>query len=203
MIAAKKPNAARNIAATEIDEGPDPEQAQRHDRLRDARLDPDEDDAEHEADQDQAADRGIGPFAGLLVGEADEERRDGQGEDGRAEVVDVARRVRPADGRQEAPQDDTSETRPIGMLTKKIQCQPTVSVMNPPMAGPMSDDSAEDRPEEAQVLAALGRRVEVGDDREGDREDGAAAEALEAAEQDELPHLLAEAGTGPSRSGTG
>ena len=51
---------------------------------------------------------------------------------------------------------------------------------------------AEDRPEEAEVLAALGGRVEVRDDRERDREDGAAAEALEAAEQDELPHLLAE-----------
>ena len=92
----------------------------------------------------------------------------------------------------------TSETRPIGTLTKKIQCQPNVSVMNPPMPGPDERRQAEDGPEQAEVLAPLGRRVEVRDDREGDREDGAAAQALEAAEQDELPHLLAEPGQRPS-----
>ena len=31
----------------------------------------------------------------------------------------------------------TRMTRPSGMFTKKIQCQPTVSVSRPPMAGPM------------------------------------------------------------------
>ena len=75
--------------------------------------------------------------------------------------------------------------------------------MNPPMPGTEQRRQAEHGAEEAQVLAALGRRVEVGDDRQRDREDRAAAEALEAAEQDELPHLLAQAGTAPTRPGTG
>ena len=88
----------------------------------------------------------------------------------------------------------TSDTSPIGTLTKKIQCQ--LKRVGDEAAEARTDQrrDAEDGPEEAQVLAALGRRVQVGDDRERDREDGAAAEALEAAEQDELPHLLAEAG---------
>ena len=51
----------------------------------------------------------------------------------------------------------------------------------------------EHRPEQPEVLAALGRRVQVGDHRERHREDRPTAEALQAAEQDELPHLLAEA----------
>ena len=104
---------------------------------------------------------------------------------------------RPASGRLIAGSSRhrmNSEISPIGMLMKKIQCQPNVSVMNPPMAGPDERRQAEHGAEQAEVLAALGRRVEVGDHRERDREDGAAAEALEAAEQDELPHLLAEAG---------
>jgi hypothetical protein len=48
--------------------------------------------------------------------------------------------------------------------------------------------------EQALVLAAFGRREEVADHREGDREERAGADALEAAEGDELPHRLAETG---------
>ena len=61
--------------------------------------------------------------------------------------------------------------------------------------------SAEDGAEQALVLAALGGREEVADDRQRDREDGAGAEALDAAEGDELPHLLARGRTAsePSR----
>ena len=51
---------------------------------------------------------------------------------------------------------------------------------------------AEDGAEEALVLAALGRREQVADDRERDREERAGAEALDAAEQDQLPHVLAD-----------
>ena len=84
---------------------------------------------------------------------------------------------------------------------------------DPVPAEDVRDDAADGRPdegrqpehgpEEPEVLAALGRRVKVRDDRERDREDGAAAEALQAAEEDELPHRLAEAAQRPTRSGTG
>ncbi len=43
----------------------------------------------------------------------------------------------------------TSETRPIGTLTKKIQCQLNLSVMNPPMPGPSNDDSPNIAPNRA------------------------------------------------------
>jgi hypothetical protein len=46
----------------------------------------------------------------------------------------------------------------------------------------------EHRPEEALVLAAFGRREHVADDRERDREQRTGAEALDAAEQDQLLH---------------
>ena len=52
---------------------------------------------------------------------------------------------------------------------------------------------AEHGAEEALVLAALRRREDVGDDGQRDREQRAGAEALEAAEGEELPHLLAQA----------
>ncbi len=51
----------------------------------------------------------------------------------------------------------------------------------------------EDPTEQPLVLASLARAEEVADDGERDREDGAGAKALDAAEQDELPHLLAQA----------
>ena len=154
----------------------------------------DEDGAERQADQDQPADRGVGPVAGLLVGEADEERRDGEGEDGRAHVVDVASRLpgrRTAGSRRHIT---TSETSPIGTLTKKIQCQVNWSVMKPPMPGPTSDDSPKTAPKRPRYLPRSAGRVQVRDDRQRDREDRAAAQPLHAAEQDQLPHLLAESG---------
>ena len=40
----------------------------------------------------------------------------------------------------------TRVTIPIGMLTKKIQCQPTVSVRMPPVNGPTSIATAKTAP---------------------------------------------------------
>ena len=48
--------------------------------------------------------------------------------------------------------------------------------------------------EHARYLEAGRLFEQVADDRQGDREEGAGAKALDAAEQDQLPHLLAEAG---------
>ena len=61
-------------------------------------------------------------------------------------------------------------------------------------SGSDQEGNPEHRSEEALVLAAFGRSEEVADHREGDREEGAGSEALDAAEQDQLPHLLAQAG---------
>src|SRR5450759_4329415 len=53
---------------------------------------------------------------------------------------------------------------------------------------------AEHRAEQALVLAALGRGEQVADDGEADREQGAGAEALDAPKDDQLGHVLAQAG---------
>ena len=62
------------------------------------------------------------------------------------------------------------------------------------MAGPMRTREAEHGPEQALILAPLRRREQVADDRQRDREQCARAEALDAAEHDELPHLLRQPG---------
>ena len=62
------------------------------------------------------------------------------------------------------------------------------------MAGSDQESDAEDGTEEALVLAALGRREEIADDGQRDREERACAESLDAAEGDQLPHRLAEPG---------
>ena len=112
------------------------------------------------------------------------------------------RGVRPLDRRQQPPEDE-----------QRDQPDRHVDEEDPVPAERVGDEPAERRPDErrepehgaeqAEVLAALGRRVEVGDDGQRDREDRAAAEALQAAEQDELLHRLAQPGTATERSGTG
>ncbi len=99
----------------------------------------------------------------------------------------------PADRRQEAPQDE-----------ERDQADRDVDEEDPVPADRVGDDpadgrsekrrQAEDRPEEAEVLAAFGGGVEVGDHGQRDREDCPATKALDAPRHDELPHLLAEAG---------
>ena len=168
------------------------EQLERDDRLLGPRLDPHEHHAEDDAEEDQPADERIGPVAGLLVREADEERHDGAGEDGRAPIVDRLHGLGMAHGRQEPPQHEQRE-----------EAQGQVDEEDPVPADRVGEESAErraddrgdgeHRAEQALVLAALARAEEVTDDRERDREDRAGAQALEAAEDDELPHLLGEA----------
>ena len=103
--------------------------------------------------------------------------------------------LRPASGRRMAG-------RRRQMITSEIEAERHVDEEDPVPADGVGDDpadggakerrQAEDRPEQPQVLAALGRRVEVRHDGQGDREDRAATQALDPAEQDQLPHLLAE-----------
>ena len=45
-----------------------------------------------------------------------------------------------------------STTAPIGRLTKKIQCQPMLSVIRPPMAGPMIELSPKTAPKKPRYL---------------------------------------------------
>ena len=86
------------------------------------------------------------------------------------------------------------------------QADGQVDVEDPAPAGPVGQPAAQQRaghagdaehgPEVALVAAALAGRDDVADDAEGDREQAAAADALEGAEGDQLAHVLAEPGQG-------
>ena len=82
---------------------------------------------------------------------------------------------------------------PIGRLIQKTHGQPTVVVMTPPTAGPDDRRAAPHGAEQALDLGALGRRVDVADDREGDRLKGPGAQALDRPEDDQLDHRGREA----------
>ena len=82
-------------------------------------------------------------------------------------------------------------TTPTGMLTKKIQCQLTLSVRKPPSPGPIRNEipkTAPNRPWYLPRSAGVNRSPMTA----SDREQGARAEALDTAEEDQLPHFLAQ-----------
>ena len=135
---------------------------------------------------------GSAQSTGRLVRQADEQEADRDREDERAEVIEVARGAGPLDRRQEPPDHDQADD--ADRQVDEEDPVPADAVgQEAAEARPDEERDPEDRSEEALVLAAFGRREEVADDREGDREEGAGAEALDAAEQDQLPHFLAEA----------
>ena len=82
---------------------------------------------------------------------------------------------------------------PIGRLIQKTHGQPIVVVITPPTAGPDDRRPAPHGAEQALDLGALGRRVDVADDREGDRLKGPGAEPLDRSKDDQLDHRRGEA----------
>ena len=86
-----------------------------------------------------------------------------------------------------------SATMPIGMLMKKIQMPR--AVLGEQAAEERAEDGrdAEHGPEQALVLAALPGFEQVADDGEADGEQRSGAESLDAPEDDQLGHVLAQA----------
>ena len=174
-------------------EGPGPEETERNDRLRCARLDPYEDRCDREPEDDEAAHRGIAPIAGLLVGQSDEDRHEGRREHGRTEVVDTRPSACRPERRHHAPDDREHD-----------RAEREVHEEHPVPADGVGDDATdggtdnraepEDRADEALVLTALACVEHVTDDRERDWEERSRTQALDRAEGDELPHLLRETG---------
>ena len=192
MIAPKKPKVMRKVAmmlAVTV-------------RLRNSssgrigsarpRLDPHEDGAQQQPDRDEPTHLRVGPLAELLVRQADQQGHEGGREDGGAEVVDRADGLGVANRRQQPPQDDEGND-----PERQVDEEDPVPAdrVGQEAAQRRTDDrrEREDPTEQPLVLAPLARAEEVADDGERDREDRAGAEALDAAEQDELPHLLAQA----------
>ena len=112
------------------------------------------------------------------------------GEDGRARGSRTARarRARVCAGSVRAT--TTSATTVSGMLIAKIQRQEPASASAPPSSGPATAAVAQTAPDEALVAAALAGRDQVADRRVGERQEPAAAEALESARRDQLGHRL-------------
>ena len=78
-----------------------------------------------------------------------------------------------------------SESRPIGTLMKKIQCQEILSVIEPPIVGPSAGADDHGHAIEREGLRALRGRKGVGEHRLLARREAAAAEPLEHAGRDQ------------------
>ena len=139
--------------------------------------------------------RDAGGREARLVGQPDEQERDRDREHAAAEEVDVPVGVRPANGGQQPPDDDQAD-----------DADRDVDEEDPVPAGVVGEQAAdgraederqpEDGAEQALVTAALGRAEQVADDGQRDREQRAGADALQATEDDQLLHGLAQARQG-------
>ena len=122
-----------------------------------------------DADEDEPADGRIGPVAELLVGQADQQEDHGDREDRAADEVEVARRGRRLDRRQQ-PLDDDQRDDPDRDVDVEDPVPAEVLGQQPADERAGDERDAEDGAEEALVLAALLRGEQVADDRERDRE---------------------------------
>jgi hypothetical protein len=129
---------------------------------------------------------------GLGQGQADEDRHESDHERDDAQVVDLDVAPAALDVGQQ-PADDGQGDKPDRQVDEEDPVPAEVVCEEPTEARADQEGDPEDRPEQALVLAPLGGREQVADDRQGDREERARAEALQAAEEDELPHRLAQA----------
>jgi hypothetical protein len=177
------------------------EQVERDHRLLRPALHEDERDQREGREQDQAAHLPAEPVVEApvrarlaLLRQPDQQRDQAEGEHGDAQVVDVTRRARPAaqvgqrrgdhdQGQDAHRQVDVEDPAPVDVVRQKA-------------AEERPDDEAEPEhgAEQALVAAPLLRAEQVADDRQRDREQGAGAQALDAAERDELAHGLGDAG---------
>ena len=105
-------------------------------------------------ERDQAAHLRIGPFAELLVGEADEERHQCGDEERRAEVVDVAFGIRIPD-RGKGPPDDDEDDQADRHVDVEDPLPAEVVGDQPAEPGAEQRAEAEHGAEEALVFAAL------------------------------------------------
>ena len=138
---------------------------------------------EHGAEREQPADARVGPGRRLLVGQPDEDRHEGAGEQRGAEVVDPRAIGREVVERQVAP-DHREHDGPDRQVDEEHE-RPADGVGDDAADGrPDEHGQAEHGAEQALVAAALGWREQVADDRERDREERAGAETLDAARAD-------------------
>ena len=188
-------------------ERPVPEELGREDRLGGPPLDEREGDEQRDAEHRQADDLHGAPRPGRPA-EAREEhdRREPAGEEHRAEVVDRVPHV--LGGAVERDGDHRERGGPQRQVD--VEDPPPREVLDEEAAEQRADHrrDAEDRAEEPLVLATLAGRDDVADHGHRRHDQPAAADALDRAERDQLPHVLREpaerrADRGRSRSRPG
>ena len=165
---------------------------ERDHRLLGARLDPHEQGQERDPQQDQAPYADRAPVSVLGIGEADEDRHHAGREGQDARVIDIARRVRAPDRRQQ-PGDHAQRDQPDGQVDVEDPVPAEVVCDRPAQARADQERDAEDGTKQTLVLPALARSEEVTNDRQADGEQRAGSEPLDRPEEDQLPHRLAQA----------
>ena len=125
--------------------------------------------------------------------------RDAADDQGGAEVVDLDRALDDRQVQRLLEHDEREHARP-GRPTKKQPRQPSgESTIRPPMSGPLTVASANDRADVAGVAAALARAHHRGDDDLHQGGEAADAEALDDAGADQDLHVRREAPRSASR----
>ena len=169
------------------------EEIQRDHRILGSSLDDDERHQEDEAHGEPAEDVAVGPGAGFGQGQGDQDRHDRADERGHAQDVQREAGVLGADSRQQTS-DQVQGDQPDRNVDEEDPVPADVVRQDAAEEGSDKEGDAEDGTEETLVFASLGRSEEISDDCQRDREEGAGTEALDATEQDQLLHGLAEAG---------
>ena len=142
---------------------------------------------------DQPTDGRVAPRGGLLVRQAHQDGNQRAREQRRADVVDLGSFAGQVVQRQVAP-DQVEHERADREIEEEHE-RPTDRVREESTdRRTHQDGDTEDGPEQSLVSTAFGRREQVADDRERDREQRTGAEALDASGGDQLPHLLRESG---------
>ena len=169
------------------------EQRQRQDRLLRPVLGEAERDRHHQGKGQQADDHRRGPFVFTAApNQRQQQGHESQGQHHRAGVID-----RPLfdvrDDPGHGPGDHAERQQPQGDVDVKYP--PPADVIGDPAAAQRTGDAgdAEDAADESLPFAAFGRGEQVADHSDGLHHDGAAADALQAAKDDQLRHAVGQA----------
>ena len=167
--------------------GPQPEDAEGHERRLGAQLDDDEgrDQRRRGGERARSSPPTPSPRCRCLTSAYTSSARPAVDRDGAGEV-EVAGRALGAALVERSAAPSRGRPAPIGTLTKKIHSQPSVSVRTPPASTPAAPPTPAMAPQIAERLVALGALVEGRDqDREGRRGDDRGADALHGAGDDQ------------------
>ena len=171
------------------------EQVQRDNRLLNARLRDDEGNQHHNRQREQSHHLRRTPCVVARDGQGDKQRHHAARQGERTDEVDVAPRRFRAHVRETG---ENNQHRDDADRDVHLEHPPPAPVVGDPAAGRRADDraQAEDGAEQTSETSALRGREQVADHGEHGREQHATEQALHAARDDELRHVLRESAQG-------